>query len=56
LRPYPKRSLLVLGGGGKGEVGFDGGNDTSPKSEEKSDHLVVATKPVKAGRAKGMMS
>ena len=55
LRPYPKRSPLILGGGGKGEVGFDGGNDTSPKSEEKSDHLVVAMKPVKAGGAKGEM-
>jgi hypothetical protein len=55
LRPYPKRSLLVLGGG-NGEVGLGGGNDTSPMPEEKSDHLVVAMKPVKVGGAKGMMS
>ena len=55
LRPYPKRSLRVLGGG-KGKVGLDGGNDTSPKSEEKSDHPIVATRSVKAGGAKGMMS
>jgi hypothetical protein len=55
MRPYPKRSSLVLGGG-NGKVGLDGGNDASPKSEEKSDHPIVAMMPVKAGGAKGMMS
>lgn len=55
LHPYPRRSLLVLGGG-KGEVGLNGGNDVSPKPEEKSDHSVVAMKPVKTDGAKEMMS
>ena len=31
-----------------------GGNDDPPKSLEKSDHLVVATKPGNAGGAKGV--
>ena len=30
------------------------GNDNGPKSIEKSDHLIVATKPSNAGGAKGM--
>ena len=55
LFPYPKRSLPVLGGK-RGEVRFDGGNDTSLKLEEKSDYLIVAMKPVKVGGAKGVMS
>ena len=55
LHPYPRRSLLVLGGG-NGEVGLTGGNGTSPMPEEKSDHPVVAKKLVKAGGAKEMMS
>jgi hypothetical protein len=55
LFAYPKRSLLVLGGR-KGEVSPDGGNDMGLTPEEKSDHLIVALKPVKAGGAKGVMS
>ena len=55
LFPYPKRSLPVLGGK-RGEVRFDGGNDTSLKLEEKSDYLIVAMKLVKVGGAKGVMS
>jgi len=55
LFPYPKRSLPVLGGKKRGEVGFDGGNDTSLKLEEKSDYLIVAMRPVKVGGVKGVM-
>ena len=43
LFPCPKRSLPVLGGK-RGEVRFDGGNDTSLKLEETSDYLIVAMK------------
>jgi hypothetical protein len=32
-----------------------GGDDARSKFEEKSDHLVVAWKPVKVGGAKGVM-
>jgi hypothetical protein len=32
-----------------------GGNDAGSMPAEKSDHLMVARKPVKAGRAKGVM-
>ena len=31
------------------------GNDAGPTPGEKSDHPIVAKKPVKAGRAKGVM-
>ena len=37
-------------------VGPMGGNDRSPMSSEKSDHLVVVTKPSNAGGAKGVTS
>ena len=36
-------------------VGLNGGNDVRPKPEEKSDHLIVVTKPGNAGGAKGVM-
>lgn len=32
----------------------EGGNDDPPKSVERSDHLIVAMKPVNAGGAKGV--
>ncbi len=44
------RDLLWSGDGRARE-----GNDSGSMPEEKSDRLVVATKPVKAGRAKGAM-
>jgi hypothetical protein len=34
---------------------LEGGNDNQPMSRQKSDLFVVASKPVKAGRAKGEM-
>ncbi len=41
--------------GGSKEVGrTKGGNDRGPMSIEKSDHLIVVTKPGNAGGAKGM--
>jgi hypothetical protein len=36
-------------------VGRVGGNDARPMLDEKSDHFILATKPVKAGGAKEMM-
>ncbi len=44
------RDLLRSGDGRTQE-----GNDAGPKPEEKSDRLIVAMKPVKAGGAKGAM-
>jgi len=44
------RDLLWSGGGRARE-----GNDSGSMPEEKSDRVVVATKPVKAGQAKGAM-
>lgn len=44
------RDLLRSGDGRAQE-----GNDAGPMPEEKSDRLIVAMKPVKAGRAKGAM-
>jgi len=49
--PYPKRSLPIL----EDKVTPKEGNDLGVKSAEKSDHLIVATKRVKARGAKGMM-
>jgi len=34
---------------------LEGGNDDRPMPAQKSDLFIVATKPVKAGRAKGEM-
>lgn len=36
-------------------VGRSGGNDARPMRGEKSDHFIVAMKPVKVGGAKGVM-
>jgi hypothetical protein len=36
-------------------VGRVGGNDACPTPDEKSDHFILAMKPVKVGGAKGMM-
>ena len=48
--------ILTLGGlFGSPVVGRSGGNDACPMPGEKSDHLIVAMKPVKAGGAKGGM-
>ena len=44
---YPLRSSSVRASGRAQE-----GNDKSPRPEKKSDHLIVAMKPVKAGGAK----
>jgi hypothetical protein len=49
--PYPKRSLPILGD----KVTPKEGNDLGVRLAEKSDHLVVASKQVKACGAKGMM-
>ncbi len=48
--PYPGRSLRVRTGRAQG------GNDARPKLGEKSDHPIVAVKPVKAGGAKEVTS
>ena len=40
----------------KAEGRFNEGNDREPMSIEKSDHLVVVTKPSNVGGAKGMTS
>jgi len=50
LHPYPRRSLRVRNVGR-----VQGGNDAIPTPGEKSDHSIVAKKPAKAGRAKGVM-
>ena len=67
--PYIQSRQTGIGGGG-GEKSFiltprdllrsgdgrtQGGNDEGSMSEEKSDRLIVAMKPVKAGGAKGAM-
>jgi len=49
--PYPKRSLPILGD----KVTLNEGKDIGAQWAEKSDHLVVAKKRVKARGAKGMM-
>ena len=48
LIPYPMRSPWPRASGRTG-------GDVGPMTSEKSDHLVVATKPGNAGGAKGMM-
>lgn len=48
--PYPGRSAWVRASGRPEE-----GNDDRTMPMQKSDLLIVARKPVKAGRAKGEM-
>jgi hypothetical protein len=68
-RPISNRDRTVLGTEAAGSCSFlpqeispgphDGraqeGNDAGSKPGEKSDHPILARKPVKAGRAKGVM-
>lgn len=69
-RPISNRGRTVVGTAAAGSCSFlpqeispgprggraQGGNDAGSMPGEKSDHLIVARKPVKAGGAKGVTS